>query len=135
MRKYASLLIAAALFAFLSGCASTSGRPAPKTFGLSSWQNGDTILTKYGYVKGFSDKAETWAWKGIPFAKPPVGELRWKAPRDPEPWEGVRAAKKFGGACTQFNPIFKNSVHGSEDCLYLNIWRPRSEEDGLPVYV
>jgi len=72
-------------------------------------------------------------FKGIPFAAPPVGELRWKAPQPVIPWEGVRNADKFGPS-----PI--SSMGGqrdaSEDCLYLNVWTPaKSQKEKWPVMV
>jgi len=93
------------------------------------------VQTLYGAVKGSEDEAGTWVWKAIPFAKPPVGDLRWKAPQDPEPWDGVREEIEFCSACTQYDQLSGTSITGSEDCLYLNIWRPQSEETDLPVYV
>ena len=99
---------------------------------IGNWSNGPEVKTHYGIVRGFSDKHQTWAWKGIPFASPPVGELRWKAPVDPVPWEGVRKARKYGSPANQAVPVI--GAVGSEDCLYLNIWRPKSGETGLPVY-
>ena len=88
------------------------------------------------------------SFKGIPFAAPPVGELRWKAPQPAADWEGVRD-------CLEFAPISMQSIPGldeeniytrewnvdpsipmSEDCLYLNVWTPaKSEKDRLPVFV
>ena len=93
------------------------------------------VQTLYGAVKGSEDEAGTWVWKAIPFAKPPVGDLRWKAPLDPEPWDGIRQETQFCSACTQYEQTTGTSITGSEDCLYLNIWRPQSEETDLPVYV
>jgi para-nitrobenzyl esterase len=101
------------------------------TFQLGSWNNDVLVQTKYGLVSGFSDKG-SWCWKGIPYATPPVGSLRWKAPLDPTPWLGTRKTKKFGSSAAQFMP-FLGSI-GSEDCLYLNIWRPKTSETSLPVY-
>ena len=76
---------------------------------------------------------------GVPYAKPPVGELRWKAPQPLEPWEGVKMTKKFGPRAMQA-PIFgdmKFRSNGiSEDCLYLNIWtQAKRNTTGLPVLV
>lgn len=105
--------------------------PSKTTFQLGSWNNDILVQTKYGLVSGFSDKG-SWCWKGIPYATPPVGSLRWKAPLDPTPWLGTRKTKKFGSSAAQFMP-FLGSI-GSEDCLYLNIWRPKTSETGLPVY-
>ncbi len=96
-----------------------------------------TRQTVYGTVSGFEDIANTWAWLGIPYAKPPVGTLRWQAPQNPDPWEGVKETKTFKDMPPQY---YEDTYHhtfyviGSEDCLYLNIWRPRTEEENLPVY-
>jgi len=106
--------------------------------------------TTAGKVEGVDDSAGTgtWFWKGIPFAKPPVGALRWRAPAAPEPWSGIRPAAKFGNACLQIGRIFSPGANntydetigtmlgkpsGSEDCLFVNIWRPATEEKNLPV--
>ena len=106
--------------------------PSNTTFKLSSWNNDALVKTKYGFVSGFSDK-ESWCWKGIPYAEPPIGSLRWKAPLDPIPWNGTRKTKKFGSSAAQVMP-FIGSI-GSEDCLCLNIWRPKTPETKLPVYL
>ncbi|HSW03509.1 carboxylesterase/lipase family protein [Aquabacterium sp.] len=108
--------------------------------------------TAFGAVEGSDDSAATgtYAWKGVPFAKPPVGALRWKAPADPDAWTTMRSTKKFANACVQYGRIYGpgtnntydatiastlNQAVGSEDCLYLNIWRPASDETRLPVIV
>ncbi len=97
---------------------------------------GSMVSTEYGQLLGQDDDENTWSWKGIPFAKPPVGELRWKAPEDPEPWSGIKDASEFSNIGVQYdgNLAEGQKVIGSEDCLYLNIWRPRSQERDLPVY-
>ncbi len=130
------------------GCSSDEESPLPETIpaqtgvmpdtpvpALSLWKGGQIVQTLYGSVEGFEDESDTWVWKAVPYAKPPVGALRWKAPRDPDPWEGVRQSNDFCQMCPQFNWISGDEVWGSEDCLYLNIWRPQSEETNLPVYV
>ncbi len=85
------------------------------------------------------------AYKGIPFAAPPVGELRWKEPQPVVPWEGVKVADKYGDAASQmtWDPQSfygrewraSGSVPFSEDCLYLNVWTPAAGKAGkkLPV--
>ncbi|MFI5315472.1 MAG: carboxylesterase/lipase family protein [Myxococcota bacterium] len=85
-----------------------------------------------GALVGFA-QGNTQTWLGIPFAKPPVGELRWRAPQPPEPWAGVRPALELGSACPQManrlgdSPDAKSgTVIGREDCLYLNVFAPRS---------
>ncbi|MFX1281130.1 MAG: carboxylesterase/lipase family protein [Promethearchaeota archaeon] len=106
--------------------------PSNTTFELSSWNNDALVKTKYGFISGFSDKG-SWCWKGIPYAKPPIGSLRWKAPLDLTPWNGTRKTKKFGSSAAQVMP-FIGSI-GSEDCLCLNVWRPKTPETKLPVYL
>jgi para-nitrobenzyl esterase len=78
-------------------------------------------------------------FKGIPFAAPPVGALRWKAPQPVRPWHGVRQTTAFGPACMQVafggggGPVPKG-ISVSEDCLYLNVWTPAKKSGGkLPV--
>ena len=79
------------------------------------------------------------SFKGIPFAAPPVGELRWKAPQPVKPWTGVKDASKFGPSCMQdatMARVFNAPPEVSEDCLYLNVWTPaKSASDALPVMV
>ncbi len=96
-------------------------------------QINETVKTAYGMVKGVADNHQTLTWKGIPYASPPVGELRWKAPKNPEPWEGVKETREFNDIPFQYSQKNKASI-GSEDCLYLNIWRPDNGEKKLPVY-
>jgi para-nitrobenzyl esterase len=75
-------------------------------------------------------------FKGIPFAAPPVGNLRWKAPQPAIPWTGVRRTVAFGPACMQ-GPILAemgSNAPKSEDCLYLDVWTPAgAPNDKLPV--
>ena len=108
--------------------------------------------TRFGAIVGVDDSAATgtYAWKGVPFAKPPVGERRWKAPVDPDGWNSPRPAQQFGNACAQYGRIYGpgannrydatigttlNQAVGSEDCLYLNIWRPADRRGDRPVIV
>jgi para-nitrobenzyl esterase len=103
-----------------------------------AWEGKSLVQTQYGKVGGTEAEGNTWVWKGIPYAQPPVDELRWKAPQDPEPWNGVLQAVEDPERCLQ--PAVAQTWHslgynvGSEDCLYLNIWRPQTEETDLPVY-
>lgn len=89
------------------------------------------VATETGLVQGVAEKDLT-VYKGIPFAAPPVGDLRWRAPQPAVKWEGVRVADKFGPDPYQGDG--KGAV--SEDCLYLNIWTPaKSPADKIPVLV
>ena len=99
----------------------------------AEWQNTAVVATAKGSVQGFEDNYTTWTWKAIPFTKPPTGELRWKAPQDPDPWTGTLQNQDFCSMCPQTS-YDNTSIQGSEDCLYLNIWRPRTAEKNLPVY-
>src|SRR5450755_966359 len=63
-------------------------------------------------------------YRGIPFAAPPIGDLRWRPPQPPSKWDGVRAAAQFGRACIQTNAAIADLQAPSEDCLYLNVWTP-----------
>ncbi|XP_025262683.1 esterase E4 isoform X1 [Camponotus floridanus] len=62
------------------------------------------------------------AFRGIPYAKPPIGELRFKDPVPPEPWSGSRDASKYGNVAVQIDIIQKSEIIGDEDCLYLNVF-------------
>ena len=74
------------------------------------------------------------SYKGIPYAAPPVGDLRWKPPQPAKPWKGIRVAKSFPATCPQ--PLPLAGPPQSEDCLGLNVWTPaRSASDKLPVMV
>ena len=97
--------------------------------------------TQYGDVVGYVEPNGSKAWLGIPFARPPIGDLRWRAPLAPEAWEGERESTSFGSVCPQIGSVLSSvpaesygKVVGSEDCLYLNIWSPTGAEDkDLPV--
>ena len=97
------------------------------------------VETKYGKIQGDETEPGALAWKSIPYAKPPVGDLRWKAPEDPEKWDGVRDGTLPCTPCTQLitgrDWIRTGTAEGSEDCLYLSIYRPAHKKKNLPVYV
>jgi para-nitrobenzyl esterase len=95
------------------------------------------VKTTAGLVRGAAiGQTGLRVFKGIPYAAPPVGELRWQAPRPAVAWQGVRDATAFGAACLQpkvFDDIaFKET---SEDCLTLNVWTPAKGAGRLPVMV
>jgi len=96
------------------------------------------VKTETGIVEG-KMQGSSRAFLGIPYAAPPIGELRWKAPAPPATWQGVRDATKFGARCMQGN-IFGDMVFRdpgpSEDCLMLNVWTPANvAKKKLPVMV
>jgi para-nitrobenzyl esterase len=98
------------------------------------------VHTANGALEGVisaDDKVRTF--KGIPFAAPPVGPLRWKEPQPAAPWKGVRPASEYGARCMQ-GPIYSDMIFHdngpSEDCLYLNLWMPAHPSTArLPVMV
>lgn len=102
-----------------------------------------TVKTKYGIIQGVVENGYT-IFKGIPYAKPPIRELRFKSPKEPEGWNGVYYADTFPPACMQTPPPeddfyykeFNSPVNFSEDSLYLNVWTPaKSAANTLPVAV
>lgn len=109
------IVLAAAASLTLSPC-SAAAAPA--------CADGTTVQTDAGAVCGIVVNG-TNSWQGIPFAAPPVGNLRWAPPQPVVPWGGTLNATAFASQCTQ-------SSSGSEDCLYLNVWAPPGAQ-GLPV--
>ncbi|XP_009700352.1 PREDICTED: fatty acyl-CoA hydrolase precursor, medium chain isoform X2 [Cariama cristata] len=112
------------------------------------------VVTKYGRVRGYQFKVDAaersvHVFLGLPFAKPPVGPLRFSEPQPPEPWKGVRDATSYPPMCLQDKvqgQIFSDAITNrkekvplqmSEDCLYLNVYTPVSAEkqEKLPVFV
>ncbi|NXG65399.1 SASB hydrolase, partial [Hemiprocne comata] len=112
------------------------------------------VVTNYGRVRGYQFKVDAAertvnVFLGLPFAKPPVGPLRFSEPQPPLPWKGVRDATSYPPMCLQdkvqgqlFSDIITNRkekvpLQVSEDCLYLNVYTPIStaKEETLPVFV
>jgi para-nitrobenzyl esterase len=95
------------------------------------------VETGQGAVEGLQVKGIT-EFLGIPYAAPPVGELRWRPPVAAQPWKGVRLATHFGAACAQVTTlgVFAGPANDNEDCLTLNVFTPHVEASGkLPVIV
>ena len=136
MKKTAIVLILASLAVVAYFTVFSRPEPAPKPVVRDDVTLRSTLA---GDVVGYIDKHGTRAWAGIPFAEPPVGDLRWRAPQPPRPWPGIREALTVGNVC----PQMKNQLSGGpgepdrvsvgeEDCLYLNVWAPVNAT-GLPV--
>ena len=131
MLELRSLLVAVLVLA-LSGCAAPP-EPAPPAAARETLRE-----LGAGPVVGFESPEGGHAWLGIPFAEPPVGPLRWRAPRPPRAWEGERSALAYGDSCVQFaGPLGAPDVPegepmGSEDCLHLNVFAPRFAPGAVP---
>lgn len=101
-------------------------------------QDGPKVKTAQGVLEG-TDISGIKAFKGVPFATPPVGDLRWKAPQPAQKWDGVRKATDFGPNPMQeklFGDMNFGTSVNSEDCLYLNIWTPtKNYNEKLPVLI
>ncbi len=95
------------------------------------------VETQYGKVQG-TTSGPVYVWKGIPYAQPPLGDLRFRAPRAPHSWSGVRDATAYGLTSVQsarmMQSVFSaNPEPSGEDCLYLNIWSPGADDKRRPV--
>lgn len=128
-----------AMMLLLGGCATK-----PATAPEASAKAPEPVLierqTAEGVVIGEINKENnTKSWKGVPYAKPPVGELRWKETQAPDKRTTPLKTTAFSNVCPQYidhdrNPNTPWVIQGNEDCLYLNIWRPDTEEKNLPVF-
>jgi para-nitrobenzyl esterase len=117
-------LIAALAVGLSVGAAAAASAQAP-----------DVAKVHEGVLKGVVN-GDVAAFKGIPYAAPPVGELRWRAPKAPAAWTGERSAAAYGPACMQMGRAFGGAGSQSEDCLTLNVWTPAKHAGGkLPVMV
>jgi para-nitrobenzyl esterase len=118
----------------------------PKAERLTPNAFGETIQIESGLIKGhYNERTGVYSFKGIPFAAPPVGALRWKAPQPALPWKGIRECLAFGPSPMQPKPVSFLMIGPefvvpqqplSEDCLYLNVWTAAgSAKEKRPVLV
>ncbi len=129
--------VAFSSFAMILGLAlaACGGDPAAPAADPSSARD-----LRAGQVVGFAGQYGNHAWRGIPYAEPPVGELRWRAPRPLPPWADTRGALATGPSCTQLASVFSGGTRddtgkpsGQEDCLYLDVFAPRFEPGAVPT--
>jgi para-nitrobenzyl esterase len=98
---------------------------------------GPVVVIETGKISGATDQGVI-SWKGIPFAAPPVGALRWRAPQPAMAWNGTRETTAYGSDCMQLpfpSDAAPTGTVPSEDCLYLNVWKPARSHRKLPVVV
>jgi len=133
-----NLTLAVLLSINLVGC-------TEKEAGMSAEMNKERVnqvSTEHGMLEGAWSQADAsiGVFRGIPYAQPPVGDLRWRAPQDLTSWTGARQATTFGAACWQSysDDAFvwsRGEFLRSEDCLHLNIWQPEKADATAPVMV
>jgi para-nitrobenzyl esterase len=123
------------LIVSFSGCDSATPESGDK--GVADTESIRT--TVYGKVIGFKGLYDSHAWLGIPFAKPPVGDLRWRSPQKPDSWQGMKESLEFKSHCPQtanrnggISHLETGTPTGNEDCLYLNIWTPQFKVGKVP---
>ncbi|HAH80291.1 MAG TPA: carboxylesterase, partial [Gammaproteobacteria bacterium] len=138
MRKAAIILIGLGILVVVAGQTYLSWQTEPEHPVVA---NKTTLRnTESGSVAGFIDKLGARSWQGIPYAEPPVGQLRWRAPQPPIASQTTIEALQPGAICPQFASLLSGAdeqtpsgqIAGNEDCLYLNIWSPPNAAK-LPV--
>ena len=128
VRRMRYTITAFALLSFLAAPATAASDPI--------------VRTESGKIRGVAETSASpvQVFRGVPFAAPPVADLRWREPQPVVPWSGIRDATQFGPRCMQqplFSDMMFRSPAPSEDCLYLNVWKPAKAvgHNKLPVLV
>jgi len=146
LKKIILGLVALIVLIAVSGFAYVSANKSPQIFEKSvaglyqteprSIDQASKVQISSGTLVGFSDSYDTYAWIGIPYAQPPIGNLRWRAPQPVKAWSTTFDAIEYGNPCVQFSsPLAgvegeNGQVVGDEDCLSLNVWAPKSALSG-----
>jgi len=136
------LLLAAAFLGGALALAATAcgdaARPADAATGAARPQATQPVFVDGGRISG-QDLGDLRVFRGVPYAAPPVGALRWRPPTRVRPWSGVRVCTSYGHSCPQSGKVIGGGslpASEGEDCLYLNVWSPlRSGSERLPVMV
>ena len=131
---YFLLLVVPGILLTTGACAPGQAKPVPEPDSRRGIAQGKLI--------GARGSAGSFLWAGIPYAAPPVGDLRWKAPRPAPAWKSVRRALEFGSLCYQYGSALGvkekhlfGKLIGTEDCLYLNVWTPGFKTGEVPTGV
>ena len=136
MRKIKTITYLFFVILLLSGCETTQSVRLNLEQNLLSPET--RLMTDNGPVIGFIDQLGVKKWLGIPFAEPPISELRWRAPIKINNWKTLKEVNSFSPPCTQFQSsltadglVKPGDIIGSEDCLYLNVYAPNSSKNKL----
>ena len=147
LRSIVCIVLATAVLAAAPLTSASAGAVRPG----NGQQNPTLVRTTLGPIIGRHEgrSGGTYSWLGIPYAEPPVGELRWRPPKPHRPWRELRQAQRYGAGCTQPGRFFSPSPNGpfyelavrdglkkpvgEEDCLTLNVFRPSTSKRDLPV--
>ena len=136
MRKIKTITYLFFVILLLSGCETTQSVRLNLEENLLSTET--RLMTDNGPVIGFIDQLGVKKWLGIPFAEPPISELRWRAPIKINNWKTLKEVNSFSPPCTQFQSsltadglVKPGDIIGNEDCLYLNVYAPNSSKNKL----
>ncbi|MCW3845105.1 carboxylesterase family protein [Micromonospora yasonensis] len=133
-RRVQRILLTAAAVTGVIGVAATLTGPTAEVRAAASGSAPAVVQTESGPVRGLVTDGYR-SFQAIPYAAPPVGELRWSGPQPPQPWTGVRDATQPGNACPQPAGIPMGRPSTTEDCLFVNVTTPRHSSKPLPVMV